>query len=61
MQSVNKNPGKRRRITSFEPAEDVERMLDRARKSGIKLGFFCNEALRSYLIHKGFAGKKDLA
>lgn len=51
----------KRPIKSFEADKDVERMLARATREGIRLGFLCNEALRRYLRDKGFARKKDLA
>lgn len=48
-----------RTILSFEPDEDVLRMIDRTRTHGIKIVHTCNQALRSYLIKNGFGGKKD--
>lgn len=56
--SMNKQP---RAILSFEAEADVARMIARARKEGIKLGFLCNAALRLHLKEKGFARKKDIA
>lgn len=50
----------RRNITSFEAEHDVNRMLNRCRSKGKKLGKICNEALRKYLVENGFAGKRDL-
>lgn len=51
----------KRAIKSFEAEEDVSRMLERATKGGIKLGFLCNQALRKFLTSKGYARKKDIA
>ncbi len=51
----------KRDIKSFEADEDVSRMLERAKKDGIKTGFICNAALREYLRAKGYARKKDTA
>jgi hypothetical protein len=51
----------RRNIKSFEPDEDVARMLERAtQKDGIKLTHLCNRALRQHLRNLGYARKKDL-
>lgn len=50
----------KRTIKSFEPDEDVLRMLERTRRDGIKLTFLVNEALRRLLTSKGYARKKDL-
>jgi hypothetical protein len=50
----------KRAIKTFEADEDVERMLERAARGGVKLKFLCNEALRRHLREKGYARKKDL-
>ena len=39
----------KRRIHSFEPDKDVAVMLDRAARSGVKMGFLVNAALRKHL------------
>ena len=43
------NEAKRRRVTSFEPDDDVAKMVGVARKHGIRIGFAVNAALREYL------------
>lgn len=53
-------PGADRNIKSFEPDEDVARMLERARADGIKLKHIVNNSLRNWLQAKGYARKKDL-
>ena len=50
----------KRAIRSFEAKPDVQRMLDRAARDGIKLGLLCNKALRVLLRERGYARKKDL-
>jgi hypothetical protein len=49
-----------RNIKTFEAKADVNRMLKRAEKDGIKLVRICNESLREWLTNKGYARKKDL-
>jgi len=48
-------------IRSFEPKDDVARMLNRARARGIKFTFLINSALREYLVKAGYGRKKDLS
>jgi hypothetical protein len=50
-----------RKIKSFEPDADVERMLAKVRSQGVKMGFVINKALREFLVREGWAGKKDIA
>jgi hypothetical protein len=50
----------KRIIKTFEPEEDVIRMLDRACRDGIKLSHILNNAARCWLRDKGYARKKDL-
>lgn len=50
----------KRNIKSFEADPDVNRMLIRAQRKGIKLGKICNKALRAFLRDKGYAKKRDL-
>jgi hypothetical protein len=47
-------------IKSFEPEDDVLRMLERASADGIRLGHMVNTSLREWLTKKGYARKKDL-
>jgi hypothetical protein len=47
-----------RAVTSFEPESDVRDMLSSAKEDGIKLKFICNQALRPYLIEKGYSRKR---
>ena len=57
---VNVSPTMKRNIKTFEPDEDVARMLDRASKEGIRLSHILNNATREWLVKKGYARKKDL-
>jgi hypothetical protein len=50
----------KRNIKSFEPSEDVARMLERARRDGIKTTHILNNACREWLTKNGFARKKEL-
>lgn len=50
----------KRIIKTFEPSEDVLRMLERAERDGIKLTYILNNAARLWLQQKGYARKKDL-
>ena len=59
LNAVNGKP--KRAMVSFQATPEVARMLDRARKGGVKLAWLCNTALRVHLAEKGFARKKDLA
>jgi len=49
----------KRDIRSFEPDDDVARMLARASLDGVKLGHLVNMGLRKILTEKGYARKKD--
>lgn len=49
-----------RQITSFEPDEDVARMLARVRKDGKIKSKVINEALRQFLREAGYARKKEM-
>ena len=51
----------KRNIKTFEPSDDVARMLARALKNGIRLNHICNESLRLWLVKEGYARKKDLS
>lgn len=51
----------KRNIKTFEPENDVSRMLERASKDGIKLKHVINSACRAWLTKQGYARKKDLA
>jgi hypothetical protein len=50
----------REKIRGFRPTEEVERMLCRAEKDGIKITHILNNAARSWLQAKGYARKKDV-
>lgn len=50
----------RRTIKSFEPDEDVARMLQRANADGFRLTSILNKAAREWLTKKGYARKKDV-
>jgi hypothetical protein len=51
----------KRNIKTFEPDDDVARMLERASQNGIKLSHILNCAARAWLREKGYARKKDVA
>lgn len=51
----------KRNIKSFEPDDDVSRMLDRAIKDGIRVTHVLNQAAREWLVKKGYARKKEQA
>lgn len=47
----------KRSIFTFEPANDVKHMLQRATENGAPRSFFINNALRDWLTAKGYAKK----
>lgn len=49
----------KRTIKTFEPEDDVKRMLERAEAAGIKLTHILNNAARQWLTEKGYARKKE--
>lgn len=50
----------KRTIKTFEPDEDIARMLARAEKEGLRLKHILNQSCRAWLTKEGYARKKDL-
>ncbi len=51
----------KRVIKTFEPDDDVARMLERAERDGIRLKHVLNNSCRKWLSDKGYARKKDVS